>query len=782
MANVSNSETILNEKLRKQLVNGLKKDNNEGILRERDIHGNLVVPFTHQRSAVYEMVRCKDAFLLAHAMGLGKTLTCIFAIAAHKLVYNRIPKTVIACPSSLLTYWRDTILNHLRIHPDLVLFVDKASKISNSSISNATIIVISRDVVSSVFGKSFHKVKSLVPIQTRVGMRWANTYIRTPGTKLHPLFGTSTVVDPLDQEDEAAEKDDNDDEDDEEENDTDEEAVAVAEEGGANGDDAAVEAVLGAQLDQPDQPVQPVVQYKDSLNTFDLLICDEAHGFCNPTRKRSKAFRYFSKLSKKRFAVTGTPIRNRQEDIASICSALRFPKTPIDFGCPENWSYHNDSRSLNEHTNLKFAKYVSRVGESDIELPQMTKTAINFDPMLQPNIALVYNEAISRAKNLRLQIQHAQDNGFAKLALAQLISLIQKLSFLVTCPLLAEYGVEDVNKDPDLVQRAVDNPSNAMFSLINELRSIQNAGHDRIVVAGVHISLLKIVSMFIGREAPDLGTHFHFNGSLSNKQKDEVKHNFLNCKVGLLFLGVRSGGQGLHLVPGCQAMVLFGAAPWSAAECDQLFKRIHRLGQDKPVSIYYMVAHGSVDASIYGIHGCKRRLEKMTVSMWQDATEIRAKRMEKRGLKRLGFKTTQSQNKNGPGGAGSSASHAQANQDDDEDLEDEEDDDDDGEKTGKQWRRAARIVDALLKVDDYTGSFPPMPERVFSREGVDLGAFTLVPGVVTRGLCDDVPEDAVPLANEVEEQGPVEEGGPVEEQGPVEEGVQPLPDENVAVN
>ena len=258
--------------------------------------------------------------------------------------------------------------------------------------------------------------------------------------------------------------------------------------------------------------------------------------------------------------------------------------------------------------------------------------------MFENHILTVYNEAVTRARNIRVELQQRSnefDQSYSNVMLAELISLLQKLSFLITCPALAEHGADEVRRDPELVERAARNPTSAMMQLMHELRAIQRAGNRRIVVAGVHVSLLKVASEFLAYEAPDLGEHFHFNGSLSRKQKDDSKQSFLTCNVGLLFLSIGCGGQGLHLVPGTQSMVLFGAAPWSAAECDQLFKRIHRIGQPKPVSVTYMVAYGSVDASIYSIHGCKRRLEKLTVDTWKSATDLRSTRIDKRGKRRL---------------------------------------------------------------------------------------------------------------------------------------------------
>jgi hypothetical protein len=738
----------LNEELRKKLVNGVR-NGEPGILRQRDQSGKLVAPYTHQRRTIYEVTRAKTFFLIAHKMGLGKTWTAIMCIASHKLTLGRVPKTIIAVPSSLLTYWKRCVLNYLVIDPDTVLMADGSKKLTKHAVENSDIIIVSHGVISCVFSKTHHKVAGCELVVTPTGTRQVTGYVRKPGTALNPLFGTSALVNQ--EEEENVE---------EVEGLSEHDHAAVEEE--LNAASASASADSGPNPDHDPNTQAPAIRlpvYSDEFRKYDLFIADEAHQLRSRNSMRSRSFRALSLQATKRIGLTGTPVVNRQDDIASLCMALNAPRSPIDFTRADSWTYMNNNKMINEDTNLKFTKYVSRVDESDIDLPTMKKIAVNYNAEFDYDLAIMYNAVVSRARDLRTEIeQHTTRDGLNKILLAQLIAVLQKLSFLITCPLLAENGAQRFLADKELVNETVQNPSNAMIKLMQELCNLQQEGHRRIIVAGMHVSVLTAVSEFLSKRAPFLGTHFHFHGKLSQKQKDVTKDSFLKSKVGLFFLSIPCGGQGLHLVPGCNAMILFGAAPWSSASCEQLFKRIHRIGQTKEVDIRYMAAYGSVDASIYSMHGCKQRLEKLTVDTWKDATDIRSKRMDKRAAKRLKINpssysdasSSSQNNASGASGASGASNKNNNTQDEDEDEDEDEEDDENGEASGATWRKASRIVDSLLKVDESTGLFPPMPERVFDEEGNDVGAFTIVPGVKTRGLQDDVPEDAVPLTGEVE--------------------------------
>ena len=97
-----------------------------------------------------------------------------------------------------------------------------------------------------------------------------------------------------------------------------------------------------------------------------------------------------------------------------------------------------------------------------------------------------------------------------------------------------------------------------------------------------------------------------YEGSLNPKRRNAMKKEFLSAEASLLGLSIKAGGQGLHLCPGSEAIILFGNLPWSPSHIKQTWKRIHRLGQDCKitgnVTVLQLMAHGSADAGIAKLH------------------------------------------------------------------------------------------------------------------------------------------------------------------------------------
>jgi SNF2 family DNA or RNA helicase len=74
----------------------------------------------------------------------------------------------------------------------------------------------------------------------------------------------------------------------------------------------------------------------------------------------------------------------------------------------------------------------------------------------------------------------------------------------------------------------------------------------------------------------------------------------------VFLISLKAGGTGLNLTA---ADVVIHLDPWwNPAVEDQATDRAHRIGQDRPVTIYRLVAHGTIEDAILDLHEDKRRL------------------------------------------------------------------------------------------------------------------------------------------------------------------------------
>ncbi|WP_157314670.1 DEAD/DEAH box helicase [Chitinibacter sp. GC72] len=98
----------------------------------------------------------------------------------------------------------------------------------------------------------------------------------------------------------------------------------------------------------------------------------------------------------------------------------------------------------------------------------------------------------------------------------------------------------------------------------------------------------------------------YLDGSTSIKQRQKAVNDF-QAGVGDIFLiSLKAGGSGLNLT--AADYVIHLDPWWNPAVEDQASDRAHRMGQQRPVTIYRLVAEGTIEEQIVALHHNKRDL------------------------------------------------------------------------------------------------------------------------------------------------------------------------------
>lgn len=440
---------------------------------------------------------------------------------------------------------------------------------------------------------------------------------------------------------------------------------------------------------------------------YDGSGVDEAHYLRNPDSRWCQAHSALSLLCTRRVLMSGTFCVNQPLDLYGLCLAGQAPRNgTVDFQDKKVWAVDRNHRTVNRNTVRALQRaHINRATDKILRLPPMDGECVSYPVDVPPEFADTYNAVLADARNLKLRIERS-GRGATVRDLQRLMALLQLMQQYVICPLLAQHGAAKFKTETHMFQEASEAPTGAFYALAAEIQVLRQARHRRIVVAANHVSILKIVALWIQREHPEFGTIFMYTGEETRKKRVKNKDTFLECDNGLLLLSIGAGGVGLHLVPGCEAMIFWGSMAFSPAHRRQCEKRIHRIGQECPltgkVSIVHMVPYGSVDASIGKVHGDKDALIKFVQE--RDTS---------------GF----------------------ANDND------------------STWRKCGRIVDeCLLLADD--GNFPSLPMCKSDERGkLTPEPYTLLPGVSTRGhteeLCREyylAHKDDAPVAPVAEQQ------------------------------
>ena len=90
------------------------------------------------------------------------------------------------------------------------------------------------------------------------------------------------------------------------------------------------------------------------------------------------------------------------------------------------------------------------------------------------------------------------------------------------------------------------------------------------------------------------------------RKRDEAIAMFQEGEAGVFLISLKAGGVGLNLTA-ADAVIHYDPW-WNPAAENQATDRAHRIGQDKPVFVYKLVAKGTVEEKILQLQDKKQRL------------------------------------------------------------------------------------------------------------------------------------------------------------------------------
>ncbi len=92
----------------------------------------------------------------------------------------------------------------------------------------------------------------------------------------------------------------------------------------------------------------------------------------------------------------------------------------------------------------------------------------------------------------------------------------------------------------------------------------------------------------------------------THERKKKSIHSFQSGEGDLFIISLKAGGMGLNLT--AADYVIHMDLWWNSAVEDQASDRAHRIGQERPVTIYRMVTTGTIEEKILKLHARKRDL------------------------------------------------------------------------------------------------------------------------------------------------------------------------------
>ncbi len=296
---------------------------------------------------------------------------------------------------------------------------------------------------------------------------------------------------------------------------------------------------------------------KTSLDFFDVAVLDEAHHIKNI---KSNRFRAVKKLQpKKRWALTGTPVQNIREDLASIFEFV-YPGylTPFDL-----YSEQLQSR-IKPYFLRRKKKDVMNEWKGNEKLKPKLYQIIELELDEAQEIAYRQAEAGIRDELTALGDKVTKQHIFAKLTvLKQICNFAPRKIISPKTDLLKEQIEEIVANDSKVI----------VFS--------------QYVDEGVS-KLEKLLEPY--------GVAKIVGGQTDSVRKSEIEKFKKRKDMPVLIASVRSGGEGLNLTEA--SYVVHFDHWWNPAVMWQAEDRVHRRGQTKGVNIYSYWMKDTIDDRI----------------------------------------------------------------------------------------------------------------------------------------------------------------------------------------
>ncbi|WP_144006555.1 DEAD/DEAH box helicase, partial [Pelomonas sp. KK5] len=330
------------------------------------------------------------------------------------------------------------------------------------------------------------------------------------------------------------------------------------------------------------------------------LVMDEAQALKNAATKRAKSVAEFK--AGFRLALSGTPVENRLADLWSIMnlinpgllgSAAQFAErfaTPIE--------KHQDGAARARLRRL-VAPFLLRRTKTQVlqDLPPRTEIVHLVQPSAEEKHFL---EALRR--NANEAVSEAMEGGGA--APMQVLAELMRLRRAACDPRLVAPETGIVGAKLGEFERIV--------------RELVDGSHKALVFSQF-TDYLKL----LGERLEAMGLPYQYlDGSTPAAERARRVAAFQRGEGELFLISLKAGGFGLNLT--MADYVLIVDPWWNPAAEDQATGRAHRMGQQRPVTVYRLVTAGSVEEQIIELHRDKRGLADGVLEGQEQATVLDA--------------------------------------------------------------------------------------------------------------------------------------------------------------
>jgi superfamily II DNA or RNA helicase len=306
------------------------------------------------------------------------------------------------------------------------------------------------------------------------------------------------------------------------------------------------------------------------------VLLDEAQHVKNHNGKTHQAIRRIDAPFK--LAITGTPMENNLTELWALLSITAPGLFPDPKRFAEFWARpierggeHERLDTLRRRIKPLVKRRTKEVVAGELPFKQEQDLAVELHPRHRKR----YDTHLQRERKRILGLLEDFDRN--------------RMNVLTAITKLRQLSLHAGLVDP--ADASV--PSAKIDELIAQLSDVIGAGH-RALVFSQFTGFLALVRERLDAEAID---HCYLDGS--TRRRDRVLNRFKQGDAPVFLISLKAGGTGLNLT---EADYVFVLDPWwNPAVEAQAIDRSHRIGQTKPVMVYRLVSHNTVEEKVVAL-------------------------------------------------------------------------------------------------------------------------------------------------------------------------------------
>ncbi|WP_372396867.1 DEAD/DEAH box helicase [Azospirillum sp. HJ39] len=327
-----------------------------------------------------------------------------------------------------------------------------------------------------------------------------------------------------------------------------------------------------------------------------MIVLDEAQAIKNPDGKATRAVAALP--ARHRLCLSGTPVEN---NLGELWSQFAFLMPGLlgdrkDFG--KRYRVPIEKRGDNTRANLlmrRIRPFLLRRTKEAVakELPPKTEVVVRIDldrdqRDLYETIRLSVNETVRAALA-------ASGKGLGQNAIAVIDALLK---------------LRQVCCDPRLLKSIAalggKARSSAKLDALTEMVKEMVPEGRRILIFSQFTTMLDLIKLELEKAAVP---YVELTGRTLDRA--EPVNRFQNREVPVFLISLKAGGRGLNLT--AADTVIHYDPWWNPAAEDQATDRAYRIGQDKPVFVYKLIAANTVEERILDLQRRKGSLSDATI-------------------------------------------------------------------------------------------------------------------------------------------------------------------------